>query len=213
MTNGTEYFYLKNAQGDVTGLVDSSGTQVVAYTYDAWGNILSTTGSMADSLGYTNPFRYRGYFYDTETGLYYLQSRYYNPETGRFINADGYVSTGQGILGGNMFTYALNNPLLYSDHSGNFAITISTAIAIGAAIALAYLGTKAITSPRFRKDLTNAANYVYNKVRETVAATWNSAKSTTNSASNKAKEKTEEKVTTKTDSKGPKIYRLIVKSS
>ena len=85
---GTEYFYLKNAQGDVTGLVDSSGTQVVAYTYDAWGKLLSTTGSMADGLGYTNPFRYRGYFYDTETGLYYLQSRYYNPQCGRFVNAE-----------------------------------------------------------------------------------------------------------------------------
>ena len=115
---GTEYFYLKNAQGDVTGLVDSSGTQVVAYTYDAWGNILTTTGSMADSLGYTNPFRYRGYFYDTETGLYYLQSRYYDPGVGRFINADEYVSTNQGILGDNGFAYCQNNPVRYGDSQG-----------------------------------------------------------------------------------------------
>lgn len=64
--DGAEYFYLKNAQGDVTGLVNSSGTQVVAYTYDAWGNILTTTGTMADTLGNLNPFRYRGYVYDTE---------------------------------------------------------------------------------------------------------------------------------------------------
>lgn len=70
--NGTEYFYLKNAQGDVTGLVNTSGTQVVAYTYDAWGNPLTTTGSMASTLGKDNPFRYRRYFYDTETGVYYL---------------------------------------------------------------------------------------------------------------------------------------------
>ena len=117
---GTEYFYLKNAQGDVTGLVDSSGTQVVAYTYDAWGNILSTTGSMADGLGYTNPFRYRGYFYDTETGLYYLQSRYYNPQWGRFVNADGYTSTGQGIIGNNMFAYCGNNPQSRTDQDGYF---------------------------------------------------------------------------------------------
>ena len=84
--NGTEYFYVKNAQGDVTGLVSASGTRVVTYTYDAWGNPLSTTGSMAATLGEQNPLRYRGYVYDTETGLYYLQSRYYNPSWGRFIN-------------------------------------------------------------------------------------------------------------------------------
>ena len=125
---GAEYFYLKNAQGDVTGLVDSSGTQVVAYTYDAWGNILTTTGSMADSLGYTNPFRYRGYFYDTETGLYYLQSRYYAPGVGRFINADGYVSTNQGILGDNGFAYCQNNPVRYGDSQGTFINTIMGAL-------------------------------------------------------------------------------------
>ena len=66
--NGTEYFYVKNAQGDVTGLVSASGTRVVTYTYDAWGNLLSTTGTMATTLGEQNPLRYRGYVYDTETG-------------------------------------------------------------------------------------------------------------------------------------------------
>ncbi|MBE6990664.1 MAG: RHS repeat-associated core domain-containing protein, partial [Ruminococcaceae bacterium] len=60
----------------------------VSYTYDAWGNLLSVTGDMADGLGALNPLRYRGYVYDTETGLYYLGSRYYNPAWGRFINAD-----------------------------------------------------------------------------------------------------------------------------
>ena len=118
--NGTEYFYLKNAQGDVTGIVDAAGTQVVTYTYDAWGKLLSTTGSMAGTLGEYNPLRYRGYVYDTETGLYYLNSRYYNPETGRFINADGYVSTGQGFSGHNMFVYCGNNPVNRVDPSGLF---------------------------------------------------------------------------------------------
>ena len=117
---GTEYFYLKNAQGDVTGIVNAAGTQVVAYTYDAWGKLLSTTGTMAGSIGTLNPLRYRGYVYDTETGLYYLNSRYYNPETGRFINADGYVSTGQGIVGNNMFAYCGNNPSSRTDPSGAF---------------------------------------------------------------------------------------------
>ena len=70
--NGTEYFYVKNAQGDVTGLVSASGTRVVNYTYDAWGNPLTTTGPLATTLGAQNPLRYRGYVYDTETGLYYI---------------------------------------------------------------------------------------------------------------------------------------------
>ena len=76
-----------------------------SYTYDAWGNPLTTTGSMADTLGKLNPFRYRGYVYDTETGLYYLQSRYYSPETGRFVNADSLIST-EDLLGTNMFAWS-----------------------------------------------------------------------------------------------------------
>ena len=116
--DGAEYFYLKNAQGDVTGLVNSSGTQVVAYTYDAWGNPLSTTGTMAGTLGNLNPFRYRGYFYDTETGLYYLQSRYYDPGVGRFINADGVISGTPSSQGHNLFAYCLNNPIILSDQTG-----------------------------------------------------------------------------------------------
>ena len=121
--NGTEYFYVRNAQGDVTGLVSTSGTRVVTYSYDAWGNLLSTSGTMASTLGSVNPLRYRGYVYDTETGLYYLQSRYYNPTWGRFINADGYASTGQGIIGNNMFAYCGNNPVIRHDPTGQFGLT------------------------------------------------------------------------------------------
>ena len=77
--NGTKYGYIHNLQGDVIGLIDSNGTEVVKYVYDAWGKILSTTGSLASSLGTIQPFRYRGYVFDQETGLYYLRSRYYNP--------------------------------------------------------------------------------------------------------------------------------------
>ena len=120
--NGTEYFYVKNAQGDVTGLVNASGTRVVTYTYDAWGNPLATTGSLATTLGAQNPLRYRGYVYDTETGLYYLTSRYYNPVWGRFINADGYASTGQGFTGDNMFAYCNDNPVNYNDSEGTYPL-------------------------------------------------------------------------------------------
>ena len=121
--DGAEYFYLKNAQGDVTGLVASSGTQVVAYTYDAWGNPLTTAGTMADTLGKLNPFRYRGYVYDTETGLYYLGSRYYNPQWGRFVNADGLVDT-EDLLGGNLFAYCGNSPVARRDTTGQFWDTV-----------------------------------------------------------------------------------------
>ena len=120
---GTEYFYLKNAQGDVTGIVNAAGTQVVAYTYDAWGKLLSTTGTMAGSIGTLNPFRYRGYVYDTETGLYYLNSRYYNPETGRFINADSEnlltATPESATWDKNLFAYCDNNPITRIDGEGH----------------------------------------------------------------------------------------------
>ena len=99
--NGTEYYYLRNGQNDIVGLMDESGVRVVEYIYDAWGKLISTTGTLATTLGADNPFRYRGYYYDTETGLYYLTTRYYDPEVCRFISADVYMSTGQGVLGGN----------------------------------------------------------------------------------------------------------------
>ena len=112
------YLYVTNLQGDVLAILDTDGTPVVEYTYDAWGNLLGTTGSLANTLGADNPLRYRGYVYDTETELYYLQSRYYNPAIGRFINADSYTSTGQGFLGNNMFAYCRNNPVTRKDASG-----------------------------------------------------------------------------------------------
>ena len=122
--NGTEYFYVKNAQGDVTGLVNASGTRVVTYTYDAWGNLLTTTGSMAATLGEQNPLRYRGYVYDTETGLYYLQSRYYNPGWGRFIGTDDVTvlaaSLEKANWDKNLFAYCDNNPVSRRDAGGEF---------------------------------------------------------------------------------------------
>ena len=120
--NGTIYNYIKNAQGDVVGLVDFNGTKVVEYIYDAWGNHLSTFGTMASTLGKYNPLRYRGYVYDTETGLYYLQSRYYNPAWGRFINADDTTllasSPSKAHWDKNVFAYCDNNPLNRVDEDG-----------------------------------------------------------------------------------------------
>ena len=112
---GTVYYYVKNLQGDIIALLDRWGNCVVEYTYDAWGKVLSVTGSMAESLGNDNPLRYRGYYYDRETGLYYLQSRYYDPETGRFISADGVNML---LSGEQAYTYCGNNPINRSDPTG-----------------------------------------------------------------------------------------------
>ena len=127
-TNGTAtpltYYYVLNLQGDVVGLVNANGESKANYTYNAWGEVLTATGTMAA----INPLRYRGYYYDTETGFYYLQSRYYDPVTHRFINADSYTSTGAGILGTNMFAYCNNNPVNMIDPTGAIAQLVSNVI-------------------------------------------------------------------------------------
>ena len=126
--NGTPHYYVYNGQGDVVRLISASGATEAMYTYDAWGKILSVTDgsgntiSDASHIANVNPIRYRGYYYDVETGFYYLQSRYYDPEVGRFINADGLVSTGQGVLGFNMYAYCGNNPVTSLDYTGAFPI-------------------------------------------------------------------------------------------
>ena len=113
--NNTLYYYVLNAQGDVVRIVNSSRSVVASYTYDPWGKIISSSGTLAD----INPLRYRGYYYDAETGFYYLQSRYYDPEIGRFINADSYASTdATGLLSTNMFAYCENNPVMRVDPTG-----------------------------------------------------------------------------------------------
>lgn len=129
------YYYMLNQQGDVIGLVNSSGTQVVAYTYDAWGRPLTTTGSMASTLGQYNPLRYRGYVYDRETGLYYVSSRYYGPEIGRWINADdtAYLGADGTLLSYNLFAYCKNNPVMAYDPTGHFGL-VGAIIATGAIV-------------------------------------------------------------------------------
>ncbi len=119
--NGTEYAYLRNAQNDIVGLINSAGTQVVAYTYSTWGEVLTVTGSLASTLGAKNPYRYRGYRYDTETGLYYLQSRYYNPQWGRFVNSDNasvVAASPTSLSDKNTFAYCDNNPVNRTDEGG-----------------------------------------------------------------------------------------------
>ena len=111
------YYYVCNAQGDVIKILTSGGATAAWYEYDAWGNVVSIGGN-AD-IANLNPIRYRGYYYDAETGFYYLNSRYYDPEICRFVNADGYVSTGSALLGYNMFAYCLSDPISNVDSSGS----------------------------------------------------------------------------------------------
>ena len=114
---GVEYTYMKNLQGDITGIVAANGDVVVKYNYDAYGRCLVVAGTQADTLGQLNPLRYRGYVYDSETELYYLQSRYYDPEMGRFLNAD-VVYDESSLQGFNVFIYCGNSPIVYSDYDG-----------------------------------------------------------------------------------------------
>ena len=147
--NGNYYYYLRNAQSDIVKLIDKTGATVVEYTYDSWGKLLSTSGSLASTLGKNNPFRYRGYIYDEETGFYYLQSRYYNPEVGRFISSDVLLSTGQGVLGHNAYAYCGNNPIVREDTQGNLWGLIAAAVgAVTGAVVGAVTGavTGAITA-------------------------------------------------------------------
>ena len=129
ISNGysSRYYYVLNMQGDVMALVTSEGVEVAKYTYDAWGNVTPDTTLW---LSVRNPLRYRGYYYDSETGWYYLQSRYYDPALGRFLNADCYASTGQGFLGYNMFAYCNNNPISFMDSNGHMAGGKSCCVAV-----------------------------------------------------------------------------------
>mgnify|MGYP002529023676 FL=1 len=135
----TECILVKNQQGDVERVISADGTVLASYTYDAWGNVLTSEGSLATA----NPIRYRGYYFDTETSLYYLQSRYYDPATGRFINADAQV-VAESSVGCNSFTYSLNSPVSMADDEGDLPFFVATAIAgaiigaiVGGAVAAA----------------------------------------------------------------------------
>ena len=133
---GTEYsyYYTHNSRGDIVGIYNGAGELKAHYEYDAWGNVISITDNNGNAItnpnhiGNLNPFRYRGYYQDTETSLYYLMSRYYDAVTHRFINADGYFQAGTSILDGNTFAYCANNPVSHSDTNGNswFSNIVST---------------------------------------------------------------------------------------
>ena len=144
----TMYYFDKNTLGDIVAIRDSNGNIVATYEYDAWGNCTVMDGNgyintSSSFIGNVNPFRYRGYYYDTETGFYYLQTRYYDPTICRFINADNYelVSQLAGSKELNMYAYCRNNPIMYTDETGESFLL--AAIIIGAIIGAVVGGTVA----------------------------------------------------------------------
>ena len=122
------YIYTRNMQGDITGILDNTGTLVTQYTYDAWGSITSVSGALSSTIGNINGLRYRGYYYDNETGYYYLQSRYYNPEFSRFINTDDAIYIGESgtALSVNAFAYCENSPTSNIDMHGFASINLTS---------------------------------------------------------------------------------------
>ena len=138
--NGTDYYFRKNLQGDVTEIYTSAGLKVASYAYDAWGKVLAVNNYTADDIGDLNPIRYRSYYYDVETGLYYLNSRYYDPETGRFINADttDVLENAQYDINGlNLYAYCDNNPVAGRDDEGDMSFWKKLAIAAAVVVAVA----------------------------------------------------------------------------
>ena len=186
------YTYKKNIQGDIIGIYDSNNVLICKYIYDAWGNhktlILSNNGEYVDissTSDYTNinnnyilianlnPFRYRGYYFDTDTGLYYLNSRYYDPELGRFINADAIdiLNTAQEELNGlNLYAYCFNNPVNDIDENGNWswkrfwkAVAVIVVTAVAVAVTVATFGTGSIVGGAIVAGTVAAGANVFNQ--------------------------------------------------
>ena len=155
------YYYLVNAQGDVAAILDSSGTMVASYNYGAWGSCTVYNSSDA-AIGDLNPLRYRGYYYDAETGFYYLQSRYYDPAICRFINADTFATTdANGFLSANMFAYCENNPIMRTDANGDvWNLVIGAAVGAIAGVAGQVLSDAVTSIANGELTISNWQTYV-----------------------------------------------------
>ena len=169
-TDAVTYYFAHNWRGDITSIYDAGGNVVAKYEYDDWGNVLTVTDANNKSItdknhiANLNPFRYRSYYYDSESGLYYLMSRYYDPVVHRFINADDRIDTNNSILGSNLFAYCNNNPIIYYDPNGHsFLIAIGIVIvsALVAVICTASSNTKTNTNKLPIKGKPNSTSSRY----------------------------------------------------
>ncbi len=156
----TCYYFDKNTLGDIVAIRNRSGAVVAKYEYDAWGNVTVTDAegkeeTSAEFIGNKNPIRYRGYYYDAETGFYYLQTRYYDPEICRFINADDYelIATLAEIPGQlNLYAYCNNNPVMLTDETGTILLSLLISALIGA-------GVSAVSSIVFQLSTTHEVDW------------------------------------------------------
>ena len=169
-TDAVTYYFAHNWRGDITSIYDAGGNVVAKYEYDDWGNVLTVTDANNKSItdknhiANLNPLRYRSYYYDSESGLYYLMSRYYDPVVHRFINADDRIDTNNSILGSNLFAYCNNNPIIYYDPNGHsFLIAIGIVIvsALVAVICTASSNTKTNTNKLPIKGKPNSTSSRY----------------------------------------------------
>lgn len=179
----TLYYYVLNAQGDVIALLNSAGALVASYNYGAWGNYSvhdkdGKKNTSASFIGHINPLRYRGYYYDAETGFYYLQSRYYDPAICRFINADGLFT--DGFVGSNLFAYCVNDPVNTVDPTGNFAITATVAlITFGIALVATAFAVGISSSPGFQEaveGLCESVGSVAEQIKEKLTNSFSKIK-------------------------------------
>ena len=181
---GKMYFYQTNLQGDIIGIVDSKGSQVVVYRYDAWGEVLVSSDASGFGLSQINPLRYRGYYYDQETGLYYLQTRYYDPKVRRFLNADDasvLTKDPEQLTEKNLYAYCDDNPVMYRDDAGMFVITAAQ-VGLGVLgmvtnVATCYIAAKATGQEFGIGDLViaAAAGFVGGMIENNFCATLVSA--------------------------------------
>ena len=181
--NGTAYYFYKNLQGDVIAITNETGAVVARYSYDAWGKCTVESDASGVDIANINPFRYRSYYYDFETGLYYLQSRYYDPEIGRFINADdaALLWMPSKRLCQNAFSYCYNNAVNAIDPLGYIALVDDAVVLAFIAITLLLLATIAwMSTPEFREawmffcnDVGNGLTGIWDAIAVGGQAAWN----------------------------------------
>ena len=188
--NNVPYYFHRNLQDDIIAIVDKAGNTVARYAYDAWGTCISATGT--GEIASINPFRYRGYYCDIETGYYYLQTRYYDPVTGRFLNSDDvkYLGTTDCSIGFNLFSYCDNNPVNRSDVNGHSWISDRLKDVKNAAkkIAKAVSNTAQKVASTAKNVTTTVKNAVVNTAKKTATTVTNATKSLVTTVSGAAKD-------------------------
>ena len=161
--NDVKYYYVKNLQGDVIAIYNNSGTKVATYEYDAWGRLLSSTDTSGVSIGTINPIRYRSYYYDTETGFYYLNTRYYSPELCRFLSPDSLIDN-RSVNTQNLFSYCANNPVNNTDITGMMHVKGTDACGGAGSVSIS------VSIPRYQYNNTFSVGFCASYTAGTIMA-------------------------------------------